>query len=308
LLPVEYFHVVFTLPHALSALILQNKRILYDLLFRASAETLLEIAADPKRLGAEVGFLSILHTWGQTLQHHPHIHCVIPNGGLAADRAQWFQPQRRGFFLPIGVLSSVFRGKFSDGLRRLFRSHHLQFHGALRNLSNAKPFGEFLRSLFRQEWVVYAKRPFGGAAHVLHYLARYTHRVAISDHRLLSFSDERVTFRWKDYAHGNKKRKMTLAADEFLRRFLLHVLPNGFVRIRHFGFLANRNRRQHVSLCRHLLKATDDSIPSPAALEKTTNTSWRCPLCGGTMELVERYSSQQIANATANRNSGVDTS
>jgi hypothetical protein len=308
LLATEYFHVVFTLPHALSALILQNKRVLYNLLFRASAESLLEIAADPKHLGAEIGFLSVLHTWGQTLEHHPHVHCVIPAGGLSLDRSQWIQPQRRGFFLPIRVLSRVFRGKFTAALKRLFRSRQLQFHGALQNLSSPKLFQQFLRSLFRRDWVVYAKRPFGGPEHVLHYLARYTHRVAISDHRLLSFAEGNVSFRWKDYAHGNKQRKMTLTAHEFLRRFLLHTLPRGFVRIRHFGFLANRNRQPRVSLCRQLLVAEPLQRAAPAAEKTGVRASWRCPLCGRPMQPVEHFTANQLARELARWESGVDSS
>ncbi len=308
LLPVEYFHVVFTLPHALSALILQNKRVLYNLLFRASAQTLLEIAADPKHLGAEIGFLSVLHTWGQTLEHHPHVHCVIPAGGLSLDRSQWLQPRRRGFFLPVRVLSRIFRGKFTAALKRLFRSRQLQFHGALENLSSPQLFQQFLRSLFRRDWVVYAKRPFGGSEHVLHYLARYTHRVAISDHRLLSFADGNVSFRWKDYAHGNKQRKMTLTAHEFLRRFLLHILPSGFVRIRHFGFLANHDRQQRVSVCRQLLVAERLQRSAPAAQTTSARASWRCPLCGGPMQAVEHFTANQLARELARWERGVDSS
>jgi predicted Zn-ribbon and HTH transcriptional regulator len=239
LLAVGYFHVVFTLPQELSLVALQNKKAVYSLLFGASAETLLEVAADPKHWGAEIGILSVLHTWGQNLLHHPHVHCVIPAGGLSLDHSQWVHAQP-GFFLPVRVLSQVFRGKFVAGLKRLFRSGKLVLAGKLKPLAKRTTFAAFLRPLFRKDWVVYAKRPFGGPEHVLHYLARYTHRVAISNHRLIAFENDQVTFRWKDYAHGNKKRKMTLAADEFLRRFLLHVLPRGFVRIRFFGFLANR--------------------------------------------------------------------
>ena len=216
LLPVPYFHVVFTLPHELSALALQNKKVIYDLLFRASAETLTEIAADPKHLGADIGFLSVLHTWGQNLQHHPHVHCVVPAGGVAPDRTRWIH-SRPGFFLPVRVLSAVFRGKFAAGLKRLFRTRKLTFHGALNRLADPGLFRKFLHQLFRQDWVVYSKQPFKGPEHVLRYLARYTHRVAISNHRLIRFEDGMVTFRWKDYAHGNKKRKMTVSADEFLR-------------------------------------------------------------------------------------------
>jgi len=205
LLPVNYVHVVFTLPHQLSPLALQNKQVLYDLLFRASAETLLEVAVDPRHLGAEIGFLSVLHTWGQNLLHHPHIHCLIPSGGLSPDHTQWIHP-RYPFFLPVGVLSRVFRGKFVAALQRRFQQRQLKFSGVLQPLQNEKVFRSFLRPLFRQDWVVYAKPPFGGPHHVLGYLARYTHRVAITNHRLLAFEHDQVTFRWKDYAHGNKKR------------------------------------------------------------------------------------------------------
>ncbi len=230
LLDVPYFHVVFTLPHDLSALALQRRISKHSTIccFRASAETLIEVAADPKHLGARIGFLSVLHTWGQNLQHHPHVHCVVPAGGIAPDGSHWVHPPA-GFFLPVRVLSKVFRGKFVAGLKRLFRKGELSFHGSLKSLADAKSFHRFLRQLFRRDWVVYAKRPFGGPGHVLQYLARYTHRVAISNHRLIGFKDGKVTFLWKDYARGNKKRTMTVSADEFLRRFLLHVLPRGFV-------------------------------------------------------------------------------
>ena len=228
LLPVRYVHVVFTLPHQLAPLAYQNKRLLYRLLLQASAATLLEVAATPQHLGAEIGFLSVLHTWGQNLQHHPHVHCVIPAGGLSADHTRWIQP-RYSFLLPAKVLSRVFRGKFVAGLQQVFRQGKLGFYGDQESLRDPKLFRAFVRSLFREDWVVYAKPPFGGPQYVLHYLARYTHRVAISNHRLISFQNGQVRFRWKDYAHGSKQRIMTLGADEFLRRFLLHVLPKGFV-------------------------------------------------------------------------------
>ena len=235
LLPVPYFHVVFTLPHDLSAVALQNKRAVYNLLFHAAAQTLLEVAADPTHLGGEIGFLAVLHTWGQNLQHHPHIHCIIPADGLTPDHSRWIRSPP-GFFLPVRVLSAVFRGKFSDGLKRLFRHGKLSFHGPLNSLHEAKRFREFLRQLWCKQWVVvYVKKPFRSPEYVLQYLGRYTHRVAISNHRLVAFEDGKVTFRWRDYAGGNKKRTMTLSADEFLRRFLLHVLPRGLTRIRHFG-------------------------------------------------------------------------
>lgn len=306
LLPVPYFHLVFTLPHELSALALQNKKALYGLLFRASAETLLEIGADPKHLGADLGFLSVLHTWGQNLQHHPHIHCVIPAGGLAPDASRWVRSSA-AFFLPVRVLSTVFRGKFVDGLKRLFRRGKLGLHGSLRNLAEPRLFRAFLRQLFRHKWIVYAKRPFGGPEHVLQYLARYTHRVAISNHRLIAFENGNVTFRWKDYAHGNKRRKMTVTADEFLRRFLLHVLPRGFVRIRSFGFLANRKRAVMLPICRRLLMDTPRT-PSPTPVSSTTAAFWSCPHCGGEMVLTEKLTAQQIRFRSAGRESFNDSS
>ena len=210
---------------ALVPLVWQNKRVLFALLFEATAATLLEVAANPKRLAALIGFLSVLHTWGQTLQPHPHIHCVVPDGGLSPDHQSWRHSQQN-FFLPVRVLSRVFRGKFVAGLKQLFRSSQLQFFGACQQLSDAKAFNHFLRTLFREEWVIYAKQPFGGPEHVLHYLARYTHRVAISNHRLLNVTDDDVTFRWKDYARRSKSRAMTLTHEEFLRRFLQHVLTH----------------------------------------------------------------------------------
>ncbi len=241
LLPTRYVHAVFTLPRELAPLALQNKRLIYNLLFHSSAETLLEIARDPRHLGAEVGFFSVLHSWNQRLQFHPHVHCVIAAGGIAPDHARWISA-RRSFFLPICVLSRVFRGKFAAGLRSAFHRGELQFHGRLLPLAEPRAFSAWLRVLFRHDWVVYSKRPFGGPEQVLRYLGAYTHRVAISNSRLVALSAHNVIFRWRDSAHGNKKRLMPLDVDQFLRRFLLHVLPPGFVRIRNFGFLANRKR------------------------------------------------------------------
>ena len=293
LLGVNYFHVVFTLPQELSALALQNKRAVYDLLLQASAQTLTEIAADPQHLGAEIGFLSVLHTWGQNLQAHPHVHCVIPAGGLSADHSRWVHPKYH-FFLPVKVLSRVFRGKFVAGLKRLFRQKKLRFLGKLKALEHPKAFHSFLRQLFHQDWVVYAKPPFGGPEYVLHYLARYTHRVAISNHRLISLTDGEVTFRWKDYANGNKKRKMTVTAEEFLRRFLLHVLPRGFVRIRHFGFLAAPRRRESIAVCRQVLAQTPRMQPPAPEVTAPSPTAWPCPCCGGPMIIVEKLTARQI--------------
>lgn len=302
LLPVGYHHVVFTLPHELSWLALQNKRVVYALLLQASAATLLEIAADPTHLGAAIGFLSVLHTWGQTLLHHPHVHCVIPVGGLAPDRTQWVHP-RYPFFLPITVLSRVFRGKFVAGLKDAFRRGRLVFPGELQPLANDQAFRAFLRPLFRQDWVVYAKPPFGGPEHVLHYLARYTHRVAISNHRLVNVTNDDVTFRWKDYAHGGQQRLMTLTADEFLRRLFLHVLPRGFVRIRFYGFLAARRRAHDLPLCRRLLVARALRVQLTCADATASQATWPCPRCGGVMLVIERLTAAEAAwRSLAERN------
>ncbi len=304
LLPVGYYHLVFSVPHALVPLIWQNKRLLFKLLFEASAATLLAVASDPKRLGAQIGFLSILHTWGQTLQPHPHIHCVIPGGGLSSDHSRWI-PARSSFFLPVKVLSRVFRGKFVAGLRRAFRKHHLVFSGECLSLRDEKNFAAFLRTLFQQDWVVYAKPPFGGAQHVLHYLARYTHRVAISNHRLLSVSDTAVAFRWKDYAHGSRQRTMTLSPEEFLRRFLQHVLPKGFPRIRYFGWLANRRRRDLLPLCPTLL---NQQLPTTGAFSTEKPAIWTCPLCHGPMHVIERLTAAQIFFTETKQVQALDTS
>jgi hypothetical protein len=304
---VPYVHVVFTLPHQLSPLALSNKKVLYDLLFRASAATLLEVAADPKHLGADIGFMSVLHTWGQNVLHHPHAHCVIPAGGLSPDHQHWVHP-RYAFFLPVKVLSRVFRGKFTAGLKRAFRKRQLAFPGSLQPLAQERAFHSFLRSLFRQDWVVYAKPPFGGPQHVLHYLARYTHRVAISNHRLLAFADGQVTFRWKDYAHGSKQKLMTVTAEEFLRRFLLHVLPHGFVRIRFFGFLANRRRKALLPVCQQLLRMPTPGCPSAAQPKASSAALWQCPRCGGSMLLLQRLTATELNSPSVERRIRFDSS
>jgi hypothetical protein len=298
LLATPYAHIVFTLPHQLAPLALQNKAVIYGLLFRCSAETLIEIAADPKHLGAEIGFFSVLHTWNQKLQHHPHVHCVVPAGGLSPDHTHWIHPRKKDFFLPVGVLSKVFRGKFIAALQQAHASGQLQFHGLLRGLPQPKLFRNFIRQLFAPRWVVYCKPPFGGPELVLRYLGAYTHRVAISNHRLVSFVDDKVTFRWRDSAHHNTKRLLTLPVDEFLRRFLLHVLPRGLVRIRHFGFLASRRRGTLVPLCKQLLSAAAPAPPHSALPHSDTSSPvvplWTCPLCGGPMLLIERLTAAQI--------------
>jgi len=293
LLPTRYVHVVFTLPQRLAPLALQNKRVVFDLLFRTSAETLLEVARDPRHLGAEIGFFSVLHTWSQKLGLHPHVHCVIPSGGLSLDHTHWVPSQNR-FFLPHEVLRRVFRGKFVDALKQAFRDRQLCFQGDLTLLAQPKTFAAWLRPLFRKDWIVYLKPPFGGPEYVLRYLGRYTHRVAISNHRLVSFADGKVTFRWRDSAHNNEQKLMTLSLDEFLRRFLLHLLPKGFVRIRNFGFLANRRRATMLPLCFRLL----GSAPEPQAEQEVSTPSpsdlWLCPNCGGPMVVIERFTAAEI--------------
>ena len=269
-------------------LALQNKKVLYDLLFRASAETLLEVARDPRHLGADIGFFSVLHTWSQKLGLHPHVHCVIPAGGLSPDHTHWIASRQR-FFLPIHVLRRVFRGKFVAGLRQAFQLGQLNFHGDLTLLAQPKTFAAWLRPLYRNDWIVYLKPPFGGPEYVLQYLGRYTHRVAISNNRLLDIDNGKVTFSWKDYRDHDRQKIMTLDADEFIRRFLLHVLPDGFQRIRHYGFLGHRYRQAKLALCRQLLgvvlplagPASPQDKPDYRELyEQLTGKSLReCPVC-----------------------------
>jgi hypothetical protein len=287
LLPVEYFHVVFTLPEEVARIAYYNPREVYGILFRAATETLLTIARDPKHLGAEIGFFAILHTWGQNLLHHPHIHCVVPGGGFSADYDRWI-PCRPGFFLPVRVLSSLFRRLFLEALQAAFDGGQLGFFGELEKLRDAETFAAYLAPLQKKEWVVYAKPPFGGAVQALEYLGRYTHRVALSNDRLLATEEETVTFQWKDYrGHDrSKSRRMTLDTDEFIRRFLIHVLPGGFQRIRHCGFLANRNRKEKLELCRRLLSVPmlellPDAGQCAAILAVlATQTPPPCPQCG----------------------------
>ena len=294
LLPTRYVHAVFTVPRELAPVALQNKKIIFNLLFHASAETLLEVARDPRHLGAEIGFFSVLHSWDQRLLFHPHVHSILAAGGLAPDHTRWISSSRR-FFLPINVLSRVFRGKFVAGLKSAFHSGDLQFHGTLQYLAEPRAFRAWLRCLYHHDWVVYAKRPFGGPEHALRYLGAYTHRVAISNYRLVALEDGNVTFRWRDSAHGNRKKLMTLPADEFLRRFLLHLLPRGFVRIRNFGFLANRRRAGLLPLCRQLLHiAADNTTATATRSASQSRPLWRCPKCGGAMHFVERISAAQL--------------
>jgi hypothetical protein len=277
LLPVDYYHVVFTLPPRIAALALQNKKTVYDILFRASAEAMLTIARDPRHLGADIGFFSILHTWGQNLLHHPHVHCVATGGGLDPDGERWIHC-KKNFFLSVRVLSRLFRGLFL----RMLGEAKLRFHGELQHLNDPTARKAYLARVRQQDWVVYAKAPFGGAARALAYLGRYTHRIAISNHRLLQDGNGQVSFHYKDYASSDPQRQrvMTLGAEEFLRRFLLHVLPPGFQRIRHYGLLANRKRHANLALCRELLKAAPAPISATARAQDLVRQAAQCPRCG----------------------------
>ncbi len=283
LLPVGYFHVVFTIPPAAAEIAFQNKATVYAILFRAAAETLRVVAADPRHLGAELGVVAVLHTWGQSLLHHPHVHCVVPGGGPSLDGTRWVAC-RPGFFLPVRVLSRVFRRLFLEQLQTAFEGGGLAFLGDLAGLAEPAAFTRRLRKMRRVEWVVYAKPPFGGPAQVLAYLGRYTHRVAITNSRLFDVTDRQVAFRWRDYRHHGKAKVMTLGADEFIRRFLLHTLPDGFHRIRHYGFLAIGHRAENLALCRRLLEVPAlEPDPSPTEDAATTDRTLCCPCCGSTM-------------------------
>ena len=296
LLPVEYFHVVFTVPQEIAAIAYQNKAVVYDILFHATAQTLRTIAADPKHLGAEIGFIAILHTWGQNLLHHPHLHCVVPGGGVSPDGQRWIGC-RPGFFLPVRVLSRLFRRLVLEGLQHAFDGGELHFFHGLAGLQEPDAFAAHLASARQTEWVVYAKRPFGGPQQVLEYLGRYTHRVAISNNRLIDFADGEVSFHWKDYRHESRNKVMRLDGKEFIRRFLLHVLPPGFQRIRHYGLLGNRHRAVKLARCRELL-AVPTPVPLPEApldyqdrYQRLTGVSLReCPQCGrGQMVCIESF-------------------
>ncbi|MBV8224754.1 MAG: IS91 family transposase [Verrucomicrobia bacterium] len=295
LLDTQYFHLVFTVPEQIATIAYQNKRELYGILFRATAQTLLTISADPKHLGAKIGFFAVLHTWGSNLLHHPHLHCVVPGGGLAPDGSQWICC-RNGFFLSVRVLSRLFRRLFLEYLINAFDAGTLEFFSSLQSLRDRSSFLDYLAPLREAEWVVYAKRPFAGPEQVLDYVGRYTHRVAISNNRLLDIAQAKVTFRYKDYRHDARHKTMTLQADEFIRRFLLHVLPEGFQRIRYYGFLANRYREQKLAHCRDLLGMPAPEPVSPKSGsdyrdrygELTGSSLWQCPVCHeGRMLIVE---------------------
>ncbi len=288
LLPAPYFHVVFTVPAPVAQIAFQNKAVVYAILFKAAAETLRTIGADPRHLGAELGVVAVLHTWGQTLGHHPHVHCVVPGGGPSRDGERWIAC-RPGFFLPVRVLSKLYRRLFLESLQAAFGADRLRFFGDLAGLATPAAFARRLAQMRQIDWVVYAKPPFGGPEQVLAYLGRYTHRVAIANSRLASLEAGQVAFRWKDYRHHDKTKLMTLTADEFIRRFLLHALPDGFHRIRHYGLLANGHRLAKLALCRRLLAAPAPAAPAraPDYRERYRQLTGRaldiCPCCGGLM-------------------------
>jgi hypothetical protein len=296
LLPVDYYHVVFTLPAPVSDIAYHNKAVIYHLLFKAAAETLLTIAADPKRLGARLGITAVLHTWGSALTHHPHLHCIVPGGGLSLDGQHWVAC-KSGFFLPVRVLSRLFRRLFLEKLSAAHHAGQLQFFGQHRNLSEPRDFANYLRPLRKIDWVVYAKRPFAGPEAVLAYLSRYTHRVAIANSRLIACDEYGVTFKWKDYRakRHHRYKTMTLATPEFIRRFLIHVLPSGFHRIRHYGLFANHTRVKHVQRLRELLSdCSDDAIaPETDVVDDNPATStYTCPACGVPMIIIETFEKQ----------------
>jgi hypothetical protein len=296
LLPVEYFHVIFSVPKEVASIAFQNKKTVHGILFRAAWETLRQIASNPKYLGAEIGGLLILHTWGQNLEHHPHIHCVIPGGGLSNDRSQWISCPK-GFFLPVRILSRLFRGKYLHHLKKAFEQGKLSFFGDIENLKHPETFRAHLAPLYKKDWFVYCRPPFGSPAQVLKYLSRYTHRVAISNYRLVDLKEGQVSFLWKDYAKECQCRVLTLTAEEFLRRYLLHILPGGLVRIRHFGFLANRCRKEKLDLCRRLLVSQERETESntDGLLTEEDLTCKTCPNCKiGTMILISSFGPGQI--------------
>jgi len=305
LLPVDYYHVVFTLPAPISAIAYYNKAVIYRLLFEVAAETLRTIAADPKHLGAQIGATLVLHTWGSALTHHPHVHGIVPGGGLSLDGERWVAC-KPGFFLPVRVLSRLFRRRFLEELAKVHRLGQLQFFGEYAELADATVFTNWLAPLRKCEWVVYAKRPFAGPAAVLAYLSRYTHRVAISNRRLVALDERGVTFRWKDYrAKGRTRHKtMTLAADEFMRRFLLHVLPSGFHRIRHYGLIANAERTQNLAMARELLHVApeaDAASSSADAPAQSVQPTFVCPDCGAAMIIIDTFVRGQPIRAPPHR-------
>jgi hypothetical protein len=299
LLPVQYFHVVFTIPDIINPVALQNQKIVYTILFKAVSETLLELAGDKKYLGAQIGFTSILHTWGQNLMHHPHIHCIVPGGGLS-ECNKWVN-SRDKFFIPVKVLSRKFKGKFLHNFKKAYEDGALKFYGSMENLTLEQDFRSMINTLYSREWVVYCKEPFKGPEHVVEYLGRYTHRVAISNNRIISAENGKVTFKWRDYKDKNTEKLMTLSATEFIRRFLLHVLPNRFVKIRHYGILGNRNRKTKLSLSKRLTGArlrisTAKKSVEEMMLKLTGRDITKCPRCDcGRLQRTKNFTKQGIS-------------
>lgn len=320
LLPIPYFHVVFTIPDELNPLALRNKKVLFNILFAAASQSLLTIARDEKHLGAQVGFTMVLHTWGQNLLFHPHVHCVVTGGGLSNDEARWVAAREK-YLLPVKVLGKLFRGKFLAALDRVYQNGELDLAGSTNKLASPETWRRFKDSLYKKNWVVYAKPPFGGSEQVFNYLGRYTHRIAISNHRIVKFADEKVTFSWKDYADGCRKKLMTLNATEFLRRFLLHVLPHNFVRIRHYGLYASCNVNTKLVTARLLLRPStlppSSSNPEPAKpmlwwerfLDQTGVDVMACPHCStGRMQRMRSLSSEEISLLAEHISPKADTS
>lgn len=284
LLPVGYFHVVFTIPEKLNPLVLRNTKEMYNVLFKAAAETLLELGRDRRHLGAEVGFITVLHTWGQNMMEHPHLHCIVPGGGLSFDGERWIQPRKKDFFIPVDVLSSLFKGKFLSYLTKAYEEKKLQFPGGIALWENRSEFMKYKSSLYEKKWITYCKPPFGGPEQVLEYVGRYTHRVAISNRRIVRIEHGRVTFKYKDYKDDSKPKEMTVTAEEFIRRFLLHILPDGFVKIRYYGILSGRNKKRMLGKCKEILcpEGTDPESKrrfTDHGTELEVKEAFRCPCC-----------------------------
>jgi hypothetical protein len=286
LLPVGYFHVVFTIPQELNALVLRNRKAMYAILFKAASETLLELGRDLRHLGAEIGFISVLHTWGQNMMEHPHLHCIVPAGGLSFDEERWIHPRKKDFFVPVDVLSSLFRGKFLSYLGKAYEEGKLKFPGEIGELNLNVNFNRYRNSLYGKKWITYCKPPFGGPEQVLEYIGRYTHRVAISNRRIIKVEHGQVTFKYRDYKDKSKTKEMTVTAEEFIRRFLLHILPDGFVKIRYYGLLSSRNKKSKLNKCRdallqqglHVERKVRCKDQAPDIVEKVENP---CPCCRG---------------------------
>lgn len=291
LLPVGYFHVVFTIPEELNPMVLRNTKIIYGILFKAASETLLELGRDRRHLGADIGFIAVLHTWGQNMMEHPHLHCIVPGGGLSFDGERWIAPRKKDFFVPVDVLSSLFKGKFLHYLKKAYEERKLRFPGEIAKLEAKSEFTRYKSSLYERKWITYCKPPFGGPEQVLEYIGRYTHRVAISNRRIVSIEHERVTFKYKDYKDDSKTKEMTITAEEFIRRFLLHILPDGFVKIRYYGILSGRNKKKMLGKCKEILNQVETEREDKRkyrseGTESAENDVFRCPCCRcGTMRI-----------------------